>query len=146
MQIVDFINQKLQFHSSMKFQEFMDRSVLMAVYKSYWNHLAPLQKTLKKSGLNLNESLVLLAVFFEGSSEVVTPKKLVETLGLTKDQISHALKGLIDQNYINVGAGLSDRRQRQVKLRPSGKTKASQLVSLFESAEQRLEDELGIEK
>lgn len=134
---IESIN-KIHYQEAMKFQEFMERSLLMGLYKNYQKFFVPLSKELKGRGLNLNESLILLALFFEGPREV-TPSSLQQTLGLAMDQISHILKSLENKSLLQRQLSPADRRQRVLQITTPGKKKATELIKIFDQFEEKLE-------
>ena len=125
----------------MKFQEFMNKSDLMGLYGSYQNHFLPLIQELKNKGCNLNESLILLALFFEPRQQA-TPTQLQECLFIPKDRISQSLKSLEKSKWIQRSLGEKDRRLRVVTLEKSAKKLCTDLIESFETHEQRLESKL----
>lgn len=118
----------------MKFQEFIERSLLMDLHQRYHRFFTPLNKDLKKLGFNLNEALILLALFFEGRQDV-TPKDLVETLQLPKDQVSQALSRLERQSLIHRKLAKTDKRKRSLSVSALGKAKATVLIKSFDRHE-----------
>ncbi len=122
----------------MKFQEFMDRSSLVKTHQDYQNYFTPLRKELKVWHVNINEALILLALFFEKNAEA-HPSQLSHTLSLPKHQISHCLRTLQQQGLVRVGLNQDDRRKRTIVLAKKGKALSPKLVSLFDHWENRLE-------
>ncbi len=122
----------------MRFQQFMNSSSLMGLYKDYHQFFKELQKELKKNGVNLNESLILLALFFEGSKKV-TPSNLSQSLYLTKDSVSHSLKSLVQKNYIEKELLMSDSRKTSLHLTIIGKKISTDLIKTFDSLEAKYE-------
>ncbi len=125
----------------MRFQEFMGKSHLMATLAHYQNYIQPLRGEVRTKGLNFNESLVLLAAFFEKPGSV-SPQQLAETLYLPKDQISHAIKNLLQHGLIRSENSTNDRRQRLIKLTRKGLNLAPKLIELFDLWESKLEEHL----
>ena len=123
----------------MKFQEFMQKSLLMGLYQSYHQNFSPLVKNLKREDVNLHDSLVLLALFFEGSDSI-TPSDLEFTLALPKDQISQAIRRLKNKDLITSRINLNDSRKRQLSITRQGRKKASRLISIFDFQENSLEE------
>ncbi len=122
----------------MKFQEFMDQSQLIEAHQNYQKYFAPLRKELKANQLSVNESLVLLALFFEKGAEV-HPHHLQRTLNIPKDQISQALKGLLEARLVRSEVSRLDRRKRRVQLTKRGENKAPRLIQIFDFWEQKAE-------
>lgn len=122
----------------MKFQQFMDESLLMTLFQQFHQTFAPLQSDLRKQGLNLNEALILLAVFFE-NNRPPRPTDLQKCLLLPKDQISQTLKKLENKNYLERKIADGDKRQRQITLTPLGRQLTSHLIKLFDTREDQLE-------
>lgn len=109
----------------------------MALHQRYHLFFQPLQKDLRAVGLNLQDSLVLLAIFFEQAKSVY-PSDLQSTLNVPKDQISQGLGRLEDKNYIQRKLSLYDKRRRQIKITSLGKKISSQLIARFDDHEDQL--------
>lgn len=122
----------------MKFRRFMDSSSLMALHQSYQTAFRPLLKKLRKESLGLQEALVLLAIFFEGS-QPTTPGELQSCLDLPPDQVSHALQRLHQQGLIERQLDPKDQRRRLTRLTSLGKKTATRLVGVFDHHENLLE-------
>ncbi len=122
----------------MKFQEFMDRSSLVKAHQDYQNYFTPLRKELKSCSVNINEALILLALFFE-KNEPVHPSLLGLTLSLPKHQISHCLRALQQSKLVRIGLDQEDGRKRTIVLSKKGKDLAPKLISLFDYWENQLE-------
>ncbi|WP_410482858.1 MarR family winged helix-turn-helix transcriptional regulator [Sphingomonas sp. A2-49] len=60
-------------------------------------------------------------LYFVGRQPDLTVSDLLALLGITKQSLGRVLKGLIDRDLIRQRPGLKDRRQRLLKLTPSGK-------------------------
>ena len=104
----------------MKFQEFMKKSHLMSLHHSYKQFWTPLIQDLRKKDFNLNDTLILLALFFETSKEV-SPSQLERNLGIPKDQISQSLQRLEKKSLIDRRLAIKDRRGRFVRLPKQGR-------------------------
>ena len=122
----------------MRFKAFMEKSSLMALHQRYQLIFQPLQKDLRSLGLNLQDSLVLLATFFENSKSVF-PSDLQATLLIPKDQISQSLGRLEEKNLIRRQLSVHDKRRRHIEITSLGKKISSQLVSRFDKHEDQLE-------
>lgn len=122
----------------MRFQQFMKTSLLMQLYWDYHSHFKSLQTELKTKHFNLNEALVLLALFFENSGQA-TPSELAQCLHLKKDQISHSLKSLEGQNLILKKLAPSDGRKNLIQITSLGKKKGADLIKIFDAAETKYE-------
>lgn len=116
----------------------MTQSLLMASHRQYQTHVVPLARALRHEGLNLNEALVLLALFFE-DQETVHPSSLEDLLGLGRDQISQSLKSLESNALIRRKIDSSDMRRRQLLITSYGRKKAPRLVEIFDQYERRIE-------
>lgn len=123
----------------MKFQQFMDRSQLMKFHLQYQMIMAPLIQSLKREGLNFQEALCLLALFFEGGGEI-TPSDLSKTLLISKDQISHALTKLENADLIHRQLAEKDKRKRVLSITMKGKKISSLLVRVFDEHEEKSEN------
>lgn len=116
----------------------MKKSLLMGLYQNYHHFFSPLGRDLKKEGLNLNEALILLALFFENEGSV-TPTDLCKTLHLNKDQISPLLARLEDKYLILEKRHPKDRRKKLILLRAPGKKLATRLIKIFDQKEEAFE-------
>lgn len=110
----------------------------MSLYQSFHRFFAPLNKELKKQGINLNEALIVLALFFENHSKV-SPSDLQITLTIPKDQVSQALTKLEKQDLVVRKINPTDSRKRFVVLTAQGKKLAPKLIALFDFCEDQLE-------
>ncbi len=126
----------------MRFKAFMEKSSLMALHQRYLLFFQPLQKDLKSLGVNLQDSLVLLATFFE-HSKIVYPSDLQSVLKIPKDQISQSLARLEDRNFIRRKLSNQDKRRRQIEITSVGKKISSQLIARFDKHEDQLEALIG---
>ena len=122
----------------MKFQTFMDSSSMMALLRDYQSHWAPLLQNLKKRKMSLNESLILLALFFEKSG-TSSPGQLSQALNLPKDRVSQALKSLEAQNLVQKKIASGDQRRRLVQISAGGRKLCPQLIAWFDQSEESLE-------
>jgi len=114
----------------------------MALHQRYQLFFQPLQKDLRVLGLNLQDSLVLLATFFE-HSKIVYPSDLQNALNIPKDQISQSLGRLEDKNFIRRKLSIQDKRRRQVEVTSFGKKVSTQLITQFDKHEDKLEALIG---
>lgn len=123
----------------MRFQQFMKNSLLMQLYWDYHSHFKKLQAQLKVTGFNLNEALILLALFFEPTGEA-TPSDLAQCLQLKKDQISHCLKSLEGHELIEKKLAPGDGRKSLIRITSLGKKRGAELIKIFDSAESDYEN------
>ncbi len=123
----------------MKFQQFMKKSLLIALYREYHLWVSALTQELKVFDLNLNDSLILLAIFFENNNEI-QPSQLSTTLDIPKDQISQSLKRLEQIGLIVRKTFKSDARKRKISISSLGKKRASELIKVYDRMENRYED------
>ena len=112
----------------------------MQLYWDYHSHFKSLQSNLKTKDFNLNEALVLLALFFENSGQA-TPGELAQCLHLKKDQISHSLRSLESQDLIQKKLAPSDGRKNLIQITSMGKKKGADLIKIFDAAETNYENQ-----
>jgi DNA-binding MarR family transcriptional regulator len=122
----------------MKFDEFIEKSLLMGLHRRYQQSFEPLMADIRQLNLNLNDSLVLLALFFEGK-QTVTPSDLMRTLRIPKDQVSQSLKRLETKDLLYRQISENDQRRRAIYITSFGKKISAQLVAKFDKQENLLE-------
>jgi DNA-binding MarR family transcriptional regulator len=122
----------------MKFDEFIEKSLLMGLHRRYQQSFEPLMADIRQLNLNLNDSLVLLALFFEGK-QTVTPSDLMRTLRIPKDQVSQSLKRLETKDLLYRQISENDQRRRAIYITSLGKKISAQLVAKFDKQENLLE-------
>jgi DNA-binding MarR family transcriptional regulator len=122
----------------MKFDEFIEKSLLMGLHRRYQQSFEPLMANIRQLNLNLNDSLVLLALFFEGK-QTVTPSDLIRTLRIPKDQVSQSLKRLEAKDLLYRQISENDQRRRAIHITSLGKKISAQLVAKFDKQENLLE-------
>jgi len=108
------------------------RRTARAVTKMY-NH------ALRSTGLELTQFTLLMALNLTGE---ITQGNLGKLLALDTTSLTRMLRLLIKRGWIGVKAG-EDRRQRLLRLTPSGQQKLEQSQPDWERAQKRLRQSLG---
>ncbi len=111
----------------------------MQVHRQYHRYLTPLSHELRKKGLNLNESLILLSLFFEPQDKI-SPSDLQSVLSLSGDQISQALAALEKVHLISREIDSIDRRKRRLHITTKGRKLGASLIKSFDHHENLLEN------
>jgi DNA-binding MarR family transcriptional regulator len=124
----------------MKFDHFMKKSDLISLHRRHQRVFTRVSQGLKTHQLNLHESLILLALFFEQGS--AGPGELAQTLDLGADQLSQALRRLEEKSLVRRKLSDRDGRRRQISLSALGRKLGPLLVGLFDSIEKELEQGL----
>jgi len=75
------------------------------------------------------------ALHFIGRTPGMTVTDLLAVLGITKQSLSRVLNTLVDQNYVSLSPGRSDRRQRLLRLTEAGEALER---ALFERQREKL--------
>ena len=96
-------------------------------------------RELRVSGLELTQFTLLMALNLTGET---TQGHLGEVLALDTTSLTRMLKLLTKRGWIGVKAG-DDRRQRLLRLTPSGRQKLQQSQPHWERAQRRLQRGLG---
>jgi DNA-binding MarR family transcriptional regulator len=122
----------------MKIEAFTSSSYIFAIAHAYDVLWRGLNQKLKKSGCNVNEALVLIALYFEEAGRV-TPSALSKALRTSRGNISHCLSHLEGKRLLKRVLSERDARQLIVALTPTGKRLAENLVSAFEELEAECE-------
>src|ERR1700680_1517655 len=94
---------------------------------------------LRASGLELTQFTLLMALNLTGET---TQGNLGKLLALDTTSLTRMLKLLTKRGWIGVKAG-DDRRQRLLRLTPSGRQKLQQSQPRWERAQRRLRRNLG---
>jgi len=123
----------------MKIQAFTSSSYMFAIAHGYEILWRGLNQRLKKSNCNVNQALVLIALYFE-KSDLVTPSELANAIRTSRGNISHCLSHLEQQRLVKRSLSERDARHLIIHLTPSGKRLAEQLVQSFEEIEAKCED------
>ena len=91
-------------------------------------------------GLRMNSALIVAALFNEGKTPV-RPSVLAEVLELPRSPISQALKDLEERGWIVRQLVPDDARGFELRLTPTGRRRAAQVVSWLDRLQNRLENQ-----
>lgn len=126
----------------MKIQEFIDKSFVFAIAHGYDVIWRKFNARLKQNGCNINEALVLIAIYFEAQKQA-SPSALAAALRTSRGNVSHCLAKLVKQNYVRRTMSDGDARRLFISLTPEGARLAQRLIGEIESIEQHCESRLG---
>lgn len=120
----------------MKIERFLKQSRLYKLHVAYRGIEANLGPTLKALDLNFTQALVLISIYFDGAG-AVTPSQLVESLKISKSQLSHILSHLESMQFIRRTVDPADARRYRLKIRPERRSKVLSAVNAFERADRQ---------
>lgn len=88
----------------------------------------------------------LFVLYALNAHEPVTQKRIADYTGLSKQTVSTVMRTLKEEGYVTLGAGESDRREKNVLLTEKGKHYAEEVLSSLYSLEQRVFEIIGEER
>lgn len=129
----------------MKIEAFTSTSYMFAIAHSYNVLWRGFNQRLKKSGCNINEALVLIALYFEENASV-TPSMLATALRTSRGNISHCLSNLDSRKLLKRTLFEQDARRLIISLTAAGKKLAEGLIASFEELEGKCERHFSQQK
>jgi DNA-binding MarR family transcriptional regulator len=121
----------------MRIEKFLKTSPVFGLYTAYDRVVRRFQARLAAEDLHFIQALIVTGIFFE--ERAVRPSELAATLGCSRSNISHAIRGLERKGLIERGLAKSDARAYLITLTKAGRRKAPQLIKIFDSAQAELE-------
>ena len=126
----------------MKISSFTQQSPLFLIYSCNISIQDLYSEGLKKHQVNFIQALIAITLYFEGKNKI-NPKSFIKDLGVSKSSISQAISGLEGLGWLQRKVDDNDARSIVLTLTPTGKSSASQLISVFHSIEKKFEKRLG---
>lgn len=126
----------------MKISSFTQQSPLFLIYSCNISIQNLYFKGLKKHNVNFIQALIAITLYFEGKNRI-NPKSFIKDLGVSKSSISQAVSGLEELGWLQRKVDDNDARSIVLTLTPTGKSSASQLISIFHGIERQFEKKLG---
>ena len=118
----------------LKFSNFINESISMSIVANGLRIQSAINRDLIKSELNLNQSLILLSIFFEPTKNV-RAGELQKTLFMTKGNISYCLADLENKKLITRKILNEDRRGFEFQVTSKGQKICLTLINYFEKIE-----------
>ncbi len=112
--------------------------------RAYETLLCLLKKRLDADGLSLNQSFILLSLFFEARG-AITPKDLTNTLRMTAPNVSHQVTSLEKRKLLGRRLNPADSRSYVLELTPEGRKLSQKLVRIHHSTQDGFEKAVGAE-
>jgi DNA-binding MarR family transcriptional regulator len=125
----------------MRVEKYLRASPLFAIYGVYIAVLEDFQTRLKAEGLHFIQALVLAGIYFE--ERPVRPSELAATLGVSRSNMSHAIRGLEKAGLIKRSSDHRDARSFLLELTPAARRKLPRVIKLFDAAQNHFESDLG---
>ncbi|MEW6055348.1 MAG: MarR family transcriptional regulator [Bdellovibrionota bacterium] len=126
----------------MKIEQYIKRSLLLAIGSSYDSVWRDLNSKLQKEDCNLLQAVILISIFFE-PSETVTPSNLAAIFRTTRGNVSHCISHLERKGFVKRQLDQGDARKYRLALKLEGKRAALRLMKTIDSFEDYFEDQLG---
>src|SRR4051812_18117902 len=106
----------------MKIEKFLHESALFNLSVAHAEIIGGFQKTLAQESVHFLEGLILTGLFFE--EKPVQPSRLAVTFSCSKSNMSHALRGLEKDGWIERKTSPQDARAYLFTLTKEGRKKA----------------------
>jgi DNA-binding MarR family transcriptional regulator len=117
-----------------RIREFISKSYIFAIAHGYDVVWRKFNGRLKARGCNINEALVLIALFFEEDKQA-NPSAIAATLRTSRGNVSHCLANLERQKYVRRALSERDARRLSVHLTAAGTKLAQTLIGDIEGIE-----------
>ncbi|AUN97084.1 MarR family transcriptional regulator [Bacteriovorax stolpii] len=117
-----------------KLDKFINESATISLISNGMRLQKELNLGLKDFGLNLNQSLILLAIFFE-PEKTIRFNDLSEIIPTTKGNISHCTSFLEENKFITRQMVDNDLRGYSYSLTPKGSKLCLSLIKFFDAIE-----------
>lgn len=125
----------------MKIEQFLKKSPIIPIIFTATKIENDLRQKLSQHDLSILESLVLVAIVFEGKD--CRPSEIAAGLQISRVRVSQIIKNLIQKNFVSRSIVGEDARFISIKITPRGKSVSSKLVSIFERSNTLIENQLG---
>ena len=110
---------------------------MFSLHRAYDEVILDFQRRLQEEGVHYIQALILTGIFFE--ERPVRPSELAKTLGSSRPNISHALRGLEKKGWITRGSSPLDARAYFFELTKEGRKKVPKLIKIFDRIEDRFD-------
>jgi DNA-binding MarR family transcriptional regulator len=118
----------------LKIEKFFNESATISLVTNGLRIQKEINSSLAKFGLNLNQALIMLAIFFE-PEKTIRSYELMNLIPTTKGNISHCTSFLEEQNHIMRKNVEGDLRGYEFSLTPKGSKLTISLIKFFDSVE-----------
>lgn len=117
-----------------KLQKFINESASISLIKNGLRIQKEINTSLEDLGVNLNQALILLAIFFE-PEKTIRSNELTNLIPTTKGNISHCTSFLEEQKLITRSLIPGDLRGFEFSLTAKGQKLTLHLVKFFDAIE-----------
>ena len=117
-----------------KLQKFINESASISLIKNGLRIQKEINTALEDLGVNLNQALILLAIFFE-PEKTIRSNELTNLIPTTKGNISHCTSFLEEQKLITRSLIPGDLRGFEFSLTAKGQKLTLHLVKFFDAIE-----------
>lgn len=118
----------------LKLQKFINESASISIIKNGLRIQKEINSSLEDLGVNLNQALIVLAIFFE-PEKTIRSNELTNLIPTTKGNISHCTSFLEEQRLITRAMIAGDLRGFEFSLTAKGQKLALHLVKFFDAIE-----------
>ncbi|MGE0525691.1 MAG: MarR family winged helix-turn-helix transcriptional regulator [Bdellovibrionales bacterium] len=125
----------------MRIQKFLDTAPLFALYVAYARILGDFQKHLASERVHFLQALILTGLFFE--ERPVRPTEMAATFGVSRSNLSHALRELEKRGWIERKLSPADARAYLFSLSREGRKKVPRLIKIFDATQEEMERATG---
>ena len=94
-------------------------------------------------GINSCQLFVLYAI---DGHDGITQKRIAEVTGLSKQTVNTVIRALKERDYLALSAGEGDRREKLVRLTPSGQAYSAKLLAPLYTLENGVVELIGMER
>lgn len=94
---------------------------------------------------NIN-SYQLFVLYAIDGHDAITQKSISAFTGLSKQTVNTVIRALKEKGYLELCAGDGDRREKLVRLTPSGQAYSSELLAPLYALENRVVELIGMER
>jgi DNA-binding MarR family transcriptional regulator len=126
----------------MQIQEYVGRSLLFAIAKSYDEIWRDFNSRLRREHCNFLEAMILISLFFEPQGRA-RPSKLASVFGTSRANLSHGITRLEKLGLLQRALVAGDARGYELRLKPEGKKVALRLIDSIDRLEKHFETEIG---
>ena len=88
----------------------------------------------------------LLVLYAAYGHEPITQKQIANRTGLSKQTVATVMRGLKDENFVSMSAGMDDRREKYIRLTEQGNAYAGEMLVPLYELETRVFDIMGEER
>ena len=128
-----------------KLEKFLNESSSMLILFTGLKIQKQLNENLREHDLNLNQALILLAIYFE-PEKTIRWNNLAELFQMSKGNISHSTSALEEKKLISRKLIQGDLRGFEYQLTPKGSKLSLVLIKFFDKLETNVDQTFGLQE